>query len=509
MKKNSLLVLLLSVALLFAACADVTTTTAPHNEKGETSDVQSPVPEEVTAPEVAAPEVMTPAGNSVTKVATENTQSSSEAEAQELTEVIIGSMSSVYSSTGDGAKVIMALNELYNYWWTLNEYSDDKIVAKEFAKVRDDLYDEYDDLKSTTGSIASTIKDLYDAMSAKSEIIDPLIPEAIPLIKGCVDTYSPLYDLTNDCRSTFSEYKADYADAFNDFVKAYNALGRYLYTHGHISRAEYKVIEIVDKPVVDETNEKFSEVIVVDNKYCLIKLTGVDSSDTNRCKVKVYYENKSSNMDMRFSLDNVSVNGLICDGYSFQKVSAKKKAIDEIEIDTSILTENGVKKFTDIGVFFKVYNLDDYSTIIDVDECSAHVYPYGEESASIFVRKTSKSDVLIADNEYITAYVVKSYSNKYYACILDVFLENKTDTSICFHDDNESINGYMKYSPFVEDIPAHSCAFASIKWDVDDLEDIGVANIHDVETIEFDFLAGERYSGLKKYADTPVKLSIK
>ncbi|MCD7750397.1 MAG: hypothetical protein LUI10_01420 [Lachnospiraceae bacterium] len=227
----------------------------------------------------------------------------------------------------------------------------------------------------------------------------------------------------------------------------------------------------------------FEELVVVDNDECVITITGIDADNIWGYTLNALFENKSSDKTYMFSVESASINGVMCDPFFASEVAAGKKSNEEISFyDTDTLAENGVTEYTDIEMTFRVYDSDDWSAD-DVVYETIHIYPYGEENATTFERETLDTDTVLVDNEYVTVIVTGYEHDDIWGYTANLFLVNKTDSVAIYSVDNASVNGFMIDPFYADTVAAGKCAFSSMSWYDEDLEDNGIT---DVEEIEFE-----------------------
>lgn len=229
----------------------------------------------------------------------------------------------------------------------------------------------------------------------------------------------------------------------------------------------------------------FSEITVVDNEYCSIKITEIDPDNMWGYTLKANLENKSSDKTYMFSVTGAAINGVQCDPLFATEVAAEKKSNNEITFADSTLKDNGISEFTDIQLSFRVYDSNDWAAD-NVAEETVHVYPYGEENATTFVREPESTDNVIIDNEYVTVTVTGYRHDDIWGYTVDLFLVNKTDKEVMFSTDEVSVNGYMADPFYATTVLPEKCAFSSISWSDSTLEE---NDITEIEEIEFLFKA--------------------
>lgn len=229
----------------------------------------------------------------------------------------------------------------------------------------------------------------------------------------------------------------------------------------------------------DQDEVSFTEVVVVDNEECLIKITGIENDVIWGYSLKVYLENKSADQTYMFSVDDAAINGVQAQTL-FATVVAPGKKVNESLIFMEDLSEYGIGDFTDIELGFSVSDSEDW--LADpVAEASVHVYPYGEDKAIQFAREAQDSDLTLVDNDYVTAIVTGYEEDEIWGHTAQLYLVNKTDKPLMFSADESSVNGFMVDALFAETVSAGRCAFCSLVWDTTAMEENGITEIEEIE----------------------------
>lgn len=232
----------------------------------------------------------------------------------------------------------------------------------------------------------------------------------------------------------------------------------------------------------DIKNEiSFTELLVVDNDECAIRIAGIDEDNFWGYTLSVQLENKSAEKTYMYSVESASINGVQSDPFFAAEVAAGKKSNNEIHFSDSTLAENGVGDYTDIELTFRVYDSNDWLAD-EVARETVHVYPYGKDKATSFVRESQTTDNIIVDNDYVTVIVTGYEEDMLWGYAVNLFMINKTDKDVMFSVDEASINGYMADPFYAVEVLAGKCAFSSMNWFDSTLED---NNITAVEEIEF------------------------
>ena len=234
--------------------------------------------------------------------------------------------------------------------------------------------------------------------------------------------------------------------------------------------------------VVEENNKdeaSFTEVVVVDNEECLIRITGIENDLIWGYSLKVYMENKSADQTYMFSVDDAAINGVQAQTLFATDVAPGKKANESL-IFMEDLSEYGIGDFTDIELVFSVSDMEDF--LADpVVETSVHVYPYGEDKAVQFTREAQASDLTLVDNDYVTAIVTGYEEDEIWGYTAQLYLVNKTDKPLMFSADESSVNGFMVDALLAETVSAGRCAFSSLIWDSTAMEENGITEIEEIE----------------------------
>lgn len=248
----------------------------------------------------------------------------------------------------------------------------------------------------------------------------------------------------------------------------------------------------------------FDSLEVVNNDECAITITGIDPDDLWGYALDVTLENKSSDKTYMYAVSYGCINGVYCDPYYAEEVAAGKKSNSSISFSLSDLEEQGVGDVTDIELSIRVYDSDDW-TADNVAEEIVHIYPYGEENAVTYIREEQASDIVLIDNDDVKVtligYEEETDCSEY---AVNIYLENKTDTSVMFSVDDASVNGYMEDPFWAKSVPAGKTAFASIAWYWSTLEEDGITSVEEIEML-FKAYDDETYS--KDYAEETIILN--
>lgn len=244
-------------------------------------------------------------------------------------------------------------------------------------------------------------------------------------------------------------------------------------------------------------DESFQETTLIDNPICTIKITKIDSDNLFGYTLKINIQNNSSDTSYTFCIADAAINGVDCDPYFYQDIAAGKKVNADIQFNNSFLKEINIGAFTDIELTFQVKKADDLLGEDILNE-TVHVYPFGEENATVYRRAPQSTDTILFDTSNVSATVIGYKQDSIWGYVVKVYLVNKTDTTVMFSTEEESVNGYMIDSFFASSVSAQKCAFCEISFSKSDLSDNGISDVTEIGLImkafDFDNLFGENFA---------------
>ena len=98
--------------------------------------------------------------------------------------------------------------------------------------------------------------------------------------------------------------------------------------------------------------------VLVDDDNCSVIITGYEPDNSWGYAMKLYLVNKTDR-DMVFSVDDSSVNGIMCDPFWADIVCAGKTSYSTVLWDKNALTENDITEVEEISLPLKVYADED------------------------------------------------------------------------------------------------------------------------------------------------------
>lgn len=238
-----------------------------------------------------------------------------------------------------------------------------------------------------------------------------------------------------------------------------------------------------EKPVETEEAVIFQEQTIVENESCSVILKEVDEDGMWGYDWKLYLENKTDK-NLMFSMENVSVNGVMADPFWASEVASGKSANETVTWMSTTLEENSIQadSVTQVTFTLNVYDNDDWMADRIVEQ-EFTIYPKGEEAATTVEQTTSESDIVLVDNDSVTLTVIGFDENSIYGFEMKMRVVNKTDKNIMVSADNVSIDNVMCDPFWADTISAGKTANETITWMSTTLEESGLDK-NSISTIE-------------------------
>lgn len=223
---------------------------------------------------------------------------------------------------------------------------------------------------------------------------------------------------------------------------------------------------------------KFESQTLVDTEDMLFKITAITEDPIWGYSLKVQIENRTDK-DLMFTVEDVSVNGFMCEPYFAATVTAGMKANEEISFSQDTLEESGIETVTDIEFDLRVYNSDNWAEE-DLLEEPFRIYPLGKDAATVQIRQSQETDIVLFDNDSCTMIVTGFDPDSIWGYSALVYLVNKTDDTLMFCVGDAAINGFMCEPYFAQTVTAGKQCITRISWSKTVLEE---SEITEVETI--------------------------
>ena len=252
------------------------------------------------------------------------------------------------------------------------------------------------------------------------------------------------------------------------------------------------------------TMPDFQEVMVVDNEDCAIYITNFREDPAWGWVLDTRLENKSGDETWMFAVSSASVNTVQIDPLFASQVAPGKKAKESIHLSVSTLKERDIGPYTDIELFFRVYDTEDWLED-PVAAPSIHIYPYGADRAQPYVRESQPTDRILVDQEDFRVIVTGFVRDPVWGFTAQLFMENKSDKQVMLTAEDASVNGYMADPLFAVSMDPGNCAFGRMSWSDTTLQELGITQ---VEELEFVLRAYDETNwNAKDLVNLPVKLT--
>lgn len=107
------------------------------------------------------------------------------------------------------------------------------------------------------------------------------------------------------------------------------------------------------------TEPTFSPITLAETEDVTVKITSIEEKGLMGYTLKVFLENKTD-LELMFTVENVSVNGFMCDPFWADTVDAGKKANESITFLKSDFEENGIETVEEITLTLRIYDNNDW-----------------------------------------------------------------------------------------------------------------------------------------------------
>lgn len=223
------------------------------------------------------------------------------------------------------------------------------------------------------------------------------------------------------------------------------------------------------------------EIVLADDENCTFKLVSVIPDNPWGYTWNVYLENKTE-QNLMFFLEDVSINGIMCDPFWATIVLAGSEANQEINWAFDEFERIGITDVTAVEFRLSVYDSDDPDSP-DLLNDTFTVYPLGEDAATYPERTPEASDLTLFDTDDCTMIVTGFDPDGSWGYTVNAYLVNKTDQTLIFSIDNATVNNVMCNPFWSSYVAPGKISYASISWSPDDFE---TNDITAVEQIQLD-----------------------
>ena len=223
------------------------------------------------------------------------------------------------------------------------------------------------------------------------------------------------------------------------------------------------------------------ELVLVDNENLTFIVKGFSDNAHLGLEMQVYCENKTDR-SMMFSLDGVSVCGIMYDPFWALEVSAGKKANDTIYFDTFALAEMGIESVDEISFRLYATDFDDWLANPYVNEPFT-VYPTGKTAEMVVYPEYQhkNGETVLMDTEDLLFIVEKVSDTDADFYTLECYIVNRTDRDLILSWDTVSVNGFMVDPLWATGILAGKQLYTDISFLMEDLKEQGIETVTDIE----------------------------
>ncbi len=229
----------------------------------------------------------------------------------------------------------------------------------------------------------------------------------------------------------------------------------------------------------------YSEVLVDrDDLFFAVKEVKDDASYGYTWKI--YVENRTDK-NLMFSFEKVSVNGVMCDPFWAEVVTAGRKGNADVTWMRDAFEARGIQDVYEVNFILNVYNDDDY-TEIPLMHDPFTVFPLGEEKALESVKADSEAraalfggeNKVLVDNDTCSIIATGFEPDNVWGYAMHVYLQNKSGDDLVFSAENASLNGIMCDPYWAEVVVAGKSAVSTILWDKSALTENGITQVSEI-----------------------------
>lgn len=162
-------------------------------------------------------------------------------------------------------------------------------------------------------------------------------------------------------------------------------------------------------------------ITLVEADDVTITVSGVGMNDSAYLVVDTLAKNSNSDMTYEVSIPRAAVNGV--EIYPTYSEDVEYECDEPIEIDLSNVIEYAkISEITDVELTFHIEN-DDWETVY---HDTVHIYPYGQNKAVKYTRKTADTDIVLVDDSKMTVTVLGCEYIQGWGYSVRLYVQNKT-----------------------------------------------------------------------------------
>ena len=235
-----------------------------------------------------------------------------------------------------------------------------------------------------------------------------------------------------------------------------------------------------EKPTA--TDYTIADQVIVDNESCSFKVVKAVEDDFWGFILTVYCENKTADKNLRFTWDNVSVNGYLIDPYWSKDVAAGDNLTTDINFNADEFKKIGFSKPDEIKFTLRVYDADTWEDKYFAKDNYA-IYPTGKSAGEVkyLDRETNAKEQIVVDNSDITFVILNTENDDFWGYGLRCYIENKTDKTLMFSWDDVTVNGIEIDPYWSKTIGPNMRGYTDIYFDEDDFTDNNITAVEEIK----------------------------
>ena len=239
------------------------------------------------------------------------------------------------------------------------------------------------------------------------------------------------------------------------------------------------------KSAVDANGTAFSKVIV-DREDLYFAIKDVRADAALGYTWKLYVENRTDK-NLMFTFEKVSVNGVMCDPFWAEVITAGKKGNCEVTWMRDAFEARSIGDVYEVDFTLNVYNDDDYTEAPLMHDPFA-VFPMGEEKAAeaaaadeaARAKLLAGSGKVLVDNDACSIVVTGYEPDNTWGYAMHVYLRNKSGEDLVFSAQNTSVNGIMCDPYWSEIVTSGKSAISTILWDKSALSENDITEVKQI-----------------------------
>lgn len=219
---------------------------------------------------------------------------------------------------------------------------------------------------------------------------------------------------------------------------------------------------------------------LVNSEEVTFTVTEFQNNEHLGLQMHVYCENKSER-PMIFSLDGVSVCGIMYDPFWAEEVAPGKAVNSIVSFDTFDLEQMGVRSVDEINFRLSVIDSEEWMNEPFVDEYFT-VYPTGLDADRVMYPEYQHKNgetILLDDQILFIVEKVDDIDGDLYT--LNCYIANRTDKDLLISWDNVSVNGMMVDPFWASAVGAGKQLYTQISFYRSDLEAQGIETVSEIE----------------------------